>query len=116
MITARLDEDDLQDLVLLFADLPPAIWLQGDRARFGRAAIGATPTRELGAVKGGVAFDFDGDQDLDLAWATDAGVGIWLNESGHFSDVSREVGGVGQDRVASLTAADLDRDGRDDLI
>jgi lipoprotein NlpI len=92
---------------------------------FGRGFKGAESNdaarREISAALGGCAtpFDFDGDGDLDLFWATSSRQSLYRNDGGKFADatgasaaLAAKPGGA----IVGAVAGDYDNDGRADLF
>lgn len=118
------DADGDLDLFVAFRDRPNAFF-RNERGAFSdvASALGlADPRRTVGAVW----FDADEDGDLDLAVANMDGDanGLFRNDGGRFTDVAEAAGvqwGGRAPREATngtvrVCAADLDSDGRLDLI
>ena len=72
----------------------------------------------LGLVNGACFTDFDGDGDADLVLATEWGpIRLFRNDGGKFSEVTKELGlAEFTGWWNSVATADLDEDGRPDLI
>ncbi|NNE92853.1 MAG: VCBS repeat-containing protein [Verrucomicrobiales bacterium] len=73
------------------------------------------PIFETGGRAAAVASDFDNDGDMDLVTA-DPGAFFLNDGDGIFTDVTGKIGLAEISGVSTLTAADLDRDGFDDLL
>jgi tetratricopeptide (TPR) repeat protein len=89
--------------------------------RFNRAEFGDATRRELVAALGGVTtpFDFDGDDDLDIFYASPVAQRLYRNDEGKFSDMTAQAGALGA-KLSSVStgavAGDYDNDGRPDLF
>ena len=72
----------------------------------------------LGLVNGACFTDFDGDGDPDLVLATEWGpVRVFRNDGGKFTEVTQQLGLAAYTGWwNSVTTADLDEDGRPDII
>lgn len=73
---------------------------------------------KLGLVRGAAFSDFDGDGDPDLVLACQWGpLKVLRNDGGSFTEATRDWGLAGQQGLwNSVATADLDQDGRPDLI
>ena len=72
----------------------------------------------LGLVNGACFTDFDGDGDADLVLATEWGpIRVFRNGAGKFTEITQQLGLAAHTGWwNSVTTADLDEDGRPDLI
>ncbi|MBX3746213.1 MAG: VCBS repeat-containing protein [Verrucomicrobiae bacterium] len=125
MATADLDGDGQPDLVVTGRFLPhhyprptdTRVFLNRD-GQLVFDPVRSAPLREVGLVTGIALADFDGDGLVDLALACEWGpIRIFLQRGPTFVEATRERGlapfhGLWQ----SLAAADLDGDGRIDLV
>lgn len=119
-----VDGDGDLDLFVAFRDRGNALF-RNDRGRFTdiAPAVGLADTRRS---VGALWFDYDEDGDLDayVANMDGDGNGLYQNTSGRFSDAARSAGLEWGGRPAGLAAngtvrpcaADVDNDGRLDLI
>jgi hypothetical protein len=119
-----VDGDDDLDLFVAFRDRANALYTN-DRGRFTdiAAQVGLADTRR---TVGAVWFDMDEDGDLDVAVANMDGDanGLFRSDAGRFTDVAEQAGVAWggraprdrQNGTVRLCAADLDGDGRFDLV
>ncbi|HEV2707834.1 MAG TPA: FG-GAP-like repeat-containing protein [Pyrinomonadaceae bacterium] len=89
--------------------------------RFNRGEFNDARRRDIVAALGGVVtpFDFDGDDDLDIFYASPVAQRLYRNDEGKFSDVTAQSGALGA-RLSSIptgaVAGDYDNDNRPDLF
>lgn len=114
ILPVSLDDDGHRDLILRLDGNAPSLWYGGEDG-LARAAIGATPESGEDATAFSVA-DMDEDGDMDILLATPRGVDIWRSQGDTFVDVSREVAGSSIGSTSGMATADMDRDGRTDLL
>ena len=93
---------------------PPHLYLARGRLQY----VDETAARglaDVGRGMGCLAFDFDGDRDLDLLVTGDGGVRLFQNDAGHFVDVSARLGKPFAEDVFATSAVAFDADGDGDL-
>jgi hypothetical protein len=116
LVAADLDGDGMDDLVvagLIAGKLDAHLW-RGQALRFVEVGVLSSlhePTSHLGAV------DADADGDLDLLSVGPGQDALWINDGvGHFAEASWRWLPFDRAAGADAAVADLDRDGREDLV
>jgi len=99
---------------LVNAAAPAVTFSDATSASFGARATIAAPA--AGAAGSVTLFDADGDDDLDLIAADAAGLRLFRNEAGRFTDDSGRAGLGSVREAAGAVAGDVDNDGRPDLF
>jgi TolA-binding protein len=89
--------------------------------QFKTAEFNDETRRDIATGLGGVVtlFDFDGDGNLDLFWATDGAQTLFRNEAGKFTDITNQAGALGaggRGTPVGAVAGDFDNDGKPDLL
>ncbi len=89
--------------------------------QFKSSDLSDTTRREIAAALGGAAtlFDFDGDGDLDLFWASPTEQHLYRNDGGKFIDVTNQSGALSakfSGTPIGAVAGDFDNDGKPDLF
>ena len=114
-LTADFNDDGYADLLIVRDDGPPLLYLNQGGARFTQRRVNAFRTRAQAAQ----VSDFDGDGDFDLVLWTDAGYELLLNRGdGLFAPAQNtpQFPPPPGDCLLRGTVADLNGDGRDDLL
>lgn len=119
---ADCDGNGLEDLLVLFGESSPRLWLQAEPGQFVEDQSFAASARAVGGALGGAFADLDLDGDFDLV-LTGAGAGdrigthIALDLGGGRFAPPELVGPPGRSRDArGFAATDLDGDGAVDLL
>jgi hypothetical protein len=106
------DGDCDDDLLIVTAEAPPALWQREPDGSFTEAADGVGGSMSTAAV----AADMNGDGAIDVALGRADGIDIRINNgSGRFSS-GGEAAGDGATDVVRMAAGDLDGDGAVDLV
>jgi len=112
------DGDGRLDLFFPGSNAPRATAPHLYLARGRLAYVDETASRglaDVGRALGCLAFDVDGDRDLDLLVTGEGSVRLFRNDAGHFVDVSTRLGRPFAEDVFATSAVAFDADGDGDL-